>query len=200
MQKPLPPEKATSAGDIFTVYVRFVLNIGVTAAFIYLAYQSLAFAFSARIAPLTFSLLGSALGIANLLVDISRYRRIGPAFVGIDTGALDSIGEDGDDVLASEYLETAKTTRRESRLEVSFTEDIGTTKSALGYLLWVISLPALIYVFGSWWGIGIFLVLFMHFIAKDGIFYMLFALLGVFGFLRLVTSMMPIRLPRGLFF
>ena len=156
------------------VKIRVGLDVFVVVVFAVAFQSSLEWQLRAGIMPLTVSGLGVVLGIANLVVDLRRWRKVGFAFVSVDKGRTSDVPETKDEATAREALRVRKGIR---------------------YFGWILLFSVLTYVAGAMVGATAFLVGFLKLEGGYSWRYILLAVVGTVAAIWAAESLLSLQLP-----
>ena len=159
------------------VKLRLGLDFALIVIFAITAYVSLDWQLSARIMPLTVSALGALLGIANLIFDLRRWRKIGFMFVNVDRGNIEDVADSPEEASRREGADIKRGTR---------------------YFLWIVAFSLVLWAAGSYVASAIFLFVFLRFEGRFSWRSTIIGVVGVLAAIYVADDLLNLTLPRSL--
>lgn len=138
------------------------------------AYAALDWPMRSGIMPLTMSVFGLTLGLLNLVLDVRRWRNLGPAFVNVDRGDERDVPDSAD---ASATMES---------------EDL---KKGLRYLGWIFAFVVAVYLFGALIGAALFLAAYLRVEGRESWVYSIAGAIAAAVAITILERVLELSLP-----
>lgn len=156
------------------VKLRLTLDAFIIVFFAVTAYVSLEWQMSARIMPLSVSVMAVLLGVANLIFDVVRWRRVGFAFINVDRGNVEDLAD--------------------SRAEAT-AQEASDILLGMRYFGWIVAFSVLVSLAGVLIGAAAFLLVFLRFEGGYSWRYTAMSVVAVLLAILAVEAILDLRLP-----